>query len=173
MNKQLTEAIVRHIMAKFAVIPSSFVNFDKTRPLNDKQFLLNEKVIFEENDLSIDNKVWGCQASVEQNNIIILLSDCTQEIDIPEYAALIQLDNMPAYGIYLVNNKLYDHEAMIAFSQNGKDWSECSTFLQSTFLAGIEQVMSSGLSFKKCTDYKNKFDSLITFIKFHHTIYEL
>lgn len=177
MNKTLMENIVRHVFANLAVIPSNFVNLDRTKFLMDKDFLLHDKISFvTDNEGVIHNKLWGCQISAEQQEIKILLGDCSQEKDIPEYALLVQLKNAPAYGVYLVYNDLVpdkaDSEPLIACSLDGKEWLECQTYLQATFLAGMEQIRDIGLSWNKCTNYKIQFESLLSFIKFHNTTYE-
>jgi hypothetical protein len=72
----------------------------------------------------------------------------------------------------LVNNPEINSEALIACSLDGKAWMECQTYLQATFLAGMEQVRDVGMNWSKCLDYKVHYESLLTFIKFHHTLYE-
>lgn len=170
------ENIVRHIFSNLAVISSSFVDTEKTKSLMSKDYLLPEKISFESGEDIIKNKVWGCQISVEQQELKFLLGDCSQEKNIPEYCLLVQLKGAPAYGIYLVYNDLVksqvDSEPLIACTMNGKEWMECQTYLQATFLAGMEQVRDVGLSWNKCTDYKDNFELLLSFIQFHNTIYE-
>jgi hypothetical protein len=60
---------------------------------------------------------------------------------------------------------------MIAVTMNGKEWMECGTFLQATFLAGMEQIREVGLAWNKCANYKEQFDMLLAFINFHHNTY--
>jgi|SRR6185369_6372825 len=173
MNKQLMEAIVKHIFARFAIIPSAFINFDKTKSLMDKGFLLSENISFsDENGNAQKNKVWGCQISAEQQEIKILLGDCSEDKSIREYALLVHLKNAPTYGVYLVSSDEIDSEPLIAVSMDGKSWIECSTYLQATFLAGMEQIKDVGLGYSKCSDYKDEFEKLMAFINFHHTLYE-
>jgi hypothetical protein len=177
MNRVLMESIVRHIFSNFAIIPSSFVNLNKTKTLKSKEFLLPEKISFAtETSTIIENRVWGCQISVDQQDIKILLADCSQEENIPEYSILVSLKNAPSYGVYLVYNDMapnqVNSEPLIGCSLNGKEWIECSTFLQATFLAGMEQIRDVGLAWDKCTSYKDQFNALISFTKFHATVYE-
>lgn len=173
MNRKLMEAITKHIFSNLAVIPSTFVNFDVTKPLISKEFLLNEKIPFTfEDDRVSNNKVWGCQVLVSQQEIKLLLADCSQEESTPEYALLVSLKDAPLYGIYLVNNPEFNSEALIACSLDGKAWMECQTYLQATFLAGMEQIRDVGTSWNKVLNYKEQFESLLSFIKFHHMLYE-
>jgi hypothetical protein len=176
MNRILMEDIVRHILSNLAIIPSSFVDPDKTKSLMSKDYLLPEKISFEAESEVIKNKVWGCQISVEQQELKFLLGDCTQEKNIPEYCLVVKLKDAPAYGMYLVYNDLVggqvDSEPLIACTLNGKEWMECQTYLQATFLAGMEQVRDVGLGWSKCTDYKENYELLLSFIQFHNTVYE-
>jgi hypothetical protein len=171
MNKFLRETIVKHIFANFAIIPSSFVNLNNSKSLMDKDFILQDKIPFIDinNNLS-KNKVWGCQISSEQQEVKILLGDCSQD-NIKEYALIIQLKNAPIYGVYLICDDV-DSEALIACSLNGKEWLECQTYLQATFLAGMEQIKDVGLAWTKCSNYKDQFEMLLSFIKFHDSVYE-
>jgi hypothetical protein len=64
-----------------------------------------------------------------------------------------------------------ESDPMIAVSMDGKSWLECGTFLQSTFLAGMEQIRELGLAWHKASNYKSEYDALLSFINFHHSIY--
>lgn len=172
MNLTLREVIVKHVLANFAIIPSAHLSIDKSKSLQSKEYLLSDKVSFMGlEDEVIQNKLWGCQVSVEQQEIKILLANCTIDINCPEYALLVHLKDQPLYGLYLVNNNSLDHEALIAVSMNGKEWLECSTYLQATFLAGMEQLKDLGFAWNKCTSYKEQLVALLSFIKFHNDIY--
>lgn len=173
MNKRLLEEIVRHVMASFAIIPSEFINFDKTRSLKEKAWLLNSSIKFHgEAPLGFTTgQVWGCQISTEGSELKILLGNCSQEPGLHEYAMLIQLKGAPCYGLYLIYDDKSDSEAMIAASVNGKEWLQCNTFLQASFLTGMEQVKETGLSWSKCSSHKEEFDKLLSFIEYHHLVY--
>lgn len=172
MNKQLMETIVRHIFASFAVVPSAFINLDKTKSLMNKEFLLPDSLPFESDDPGQvkKNRVWGCQLAADQQDIKILLGDCSEDSGTQEYALLVQLKDAPIYGVYLVASELFS-EPMIAVTMNGKEWMECNTYFQATFLAGMEQIKQFGFAWNKCSDYKDQLDMLLSFINFHHTVY--
>lgn len=173
MNRLLMENIVKHVLANLAVIPSSFVNVDKTKSLMTKEFLLHDKIPFEnEGSELIENRIWGCQISAEEQELKLLLGDCTQEKNLPEYCLIVQLKNAPAYGVYLVYSDEVANEPLIACTLNGQDWLECQTYLQATFLAGMEQIRDIGLTWHKCNDYKEQFNMMMSFIKFHNIVYE-
>ena len=173
MNRILLETIVKHVLANLAIIPSEFVKLGATKSLKSKDFLLTERMPFIMDDgLQVNRNVWGCQLSVEQQEIKLLLADCSLEENIPEYALLVQLKDNPYYGVYLVHSNEVDSEPMIGCSMNGKDWMECQTYLQATFLAAMEQMRDIGFTWSKCDKYKTHFEALLTFIKYHHSVYE-
>lgn len=173
MNLDLRQEIVKHVYANLGIIASDYVNLEKSRSLRDKDFLLNEKLSFEGEDGEvINNRVWGCQISAADQEIKILLGDCSEWEDIPEFALIVQLKNAPAYGLYLVCTEVVNSEGLIACTLNSKDWMECNTYLQATFLAGMEQMKDIGLSWHKCTKYESQFKLLQSFIKFHSNIWE-
>lgn len=176
MNKVLLENIVRHIFANLMVIPSVHVNMNKSKSLANKDYLLPEVISYdvEGSDKAQNNRVWGCQISAEQQEVKMILGDCTEDKNLPEYALIIHLKDNPIYGVYIVNNLKDDQvsaDAMIAVSMDGKDWLECSTFLQATFLAGMEQIRELSLGWNKATNYKKEYDMLLSFINFHHSVY--
>lgn len=174
MNPNLRAEIVKHIFANFGVIPSDYVS-EKTQSLISKEYLLSERLSFEDNDT--ENKVWGCQLSSDAQEIKILLADCAQEESSPEYCLLVQLKNAPAYGVYLIFNESFGSQinsaCMIAYSLDSKLWMECSTFLQATFLSGMEQIRETGFGWNKITNYQPQYQSLVSFIKYHSFIYEV
>jgi hypothetical protein len=175
MNTELLNQIVRHIFSSLAVIPSSFIDVNKTKSLMTNEFLLKDTLSFEIEGKSITNKIWGCQLSAEDNELKIILGDCTQDRDIPEYCLIVQLKNFPTYGVYLVYNDLVGEdipsEPLIACTLNGSDWLLCNTFLQATFLAGMEQMKELGLSLNKCSNYETHINSMKTFITYHDSYY--
>jgi hypothetical protein len=172
MNKDLLENIIKHVLSNFGVIPSRFVNHSKLKSLMSNDFLLDETLKFkDENDNTFENKIWGCQISSGQQDMKILLGDCATDTSIPEYCLLVQLKSCPAYGLYIINSKELDSEPMIACTLDGKSWLECGTYLQATFLAGIEQVKDVGISYSKCSNYKELHTYMLSFLNFHEATF--
>jgi len=173
MNQKLTEQIAHHVLSNLGVLPSNFVDQQQTKSVIDKQWLLSEKITFESETGEIVRKnVYGCQVSVTDNKEFkLLLADCTQEKNVPEYCLLIQLKDAPAFAVYLIFNQLVDDppepEAMIAVNADKKHWIPCTTYLQATFLAGMEQLRDIGFGWTKCRDYQELYTQLLSFIKFH------
>jgi hypothetical protein len=176
MNTYLCEQIVRHVLSNFRIIPSKFVNVTKTDSLINKEFALLETLSFDNEGTIITNHIWGVQLSAGSQEIKILLGDCSIDPNIPEFCLMVQLKDAPVYGLYLVYNdlinKTIDSEAMIAYNLDSKGWLECGTFLQATFLAGMEQLKDIGFAWSKCSNYKPIHQAMLSFIKFHSELYE-
>lgn len=177
MNRQLTEQIANHILANLGVLSASHVNKDTTKSLVDKQFVLPEKITFEVDGETVKKNIFGCQVTIaDGKDFKMLLADCTQEKDLPEYCLLVNLKDAPCYGVYFVFPELaeeeVDSEVLIAVSTDKKHWMPCSMYLQATFLAGMEQIRDIPMGWGKCTNYQEQYQQLLSFIKFHHSYYE-
>jgi hypothetical protein len=168
MNKDLTYEIVKHVFANLAIIPSNFININKTKSLISKEFLLPDGVPFSDETGKVSsNQVWGCQFIVENQEVKLLVADCKQDQDLPEYALLVWMKDMPIYGVYLTYHDEMKSESLVACGMDGKQWMECPTYLQGTFLSGMEQLKNDLVSYQKCTNYKDQLNMLISFIGFH------
>ena len=167
------EQIVQHIFANLGILPVSFVDQERSRSLLDKEFLLSRHILFKDNNSQvIKNNVYGCQFSFGQKDFRILLGDCSQNKEIPEFAVVIQLTDNPAYGLYLACDP-EEMEALITVSINQTDWMPCDTFLQATLLAAMEQLKSLNLVWGKCTDFQKHYEMLVSLVSFHHSYYEV
>jgi hypothetical protein len=168
MNPVLMEHIARHVLVNFGVVPSSFIDYTHSSSLSSKEFVLEQKLLFKnESGDVVKNDIYGCQVSVEQKEFKILLGDCSQDPSVPEFCLTVQFTDNPTYGLYLVCDPSVDSEALIAVTVNDKDWMPCSTFLQATFLAAMEQLKDIGLGWSKCTNYQKSYETLLTMINFH------
>lgn len=171
MNHFLLKEIVSHVMANFGVIPSIFVDHEKTNSLMDPAYLISEKILFEEEGRQYQGKIWGCQLSVAQTEVKVLLGECTTNLEFPQFALVLQSKDAPVYGLYLCYNDLSNHpldsEPDLSVSLNNKDWMDCNTFLQATFLAATEQVRELQLPWKKCIEYKEMHKALLSFMNYH------
>lgn len=173
MNQMLTEQIARHILTNLGVIPSSSFDSDKSRSLTTQDFLLNQKILFknEKGDV-VKNSVYGCQVFIEQRAFTILVGDCSQEENIPEFCVAVQFTGNPGYGLYMICDPNLDGEALIAVTVDEKNWMPCTTFLQATFLAAMEQLKDLGLSWEKCTNYQKNYEMLLSMVNFHAIYWE-
>jgi hypothetical protein len=177
MNDKLTEEMAYHILANLGVLPSKFVDIDQTKSVIDKSFLLSDKITFQSEDQVYKKNIYGCQINIsDSKDFKILLADCTQEKNVPEYCLISQLKDSPAFGVYIIFNRLVDDppesESMIAVNVDKKHWIPCTIYLQATFLAGMEQLKDLGFGWKKCNNYQDLYVQLLSFIKFHNSYFE-
>ena len=110
MNKLLLEQIVKHVMSNLGVVPSSFVDDKKTQSLIDKNYLLKDKVSFEGTNGNVyKNSIWGCQFLQDNLNFKILLANCSEDKNIPEFCLIVQPFDAPAYGLYYIYTDLVNN----------------------------------------------------------------
>lgn len=172
MNQVLMENIAQHIFANLGLVSASFIGSQHTQSLLAKEFKLNDKkLIFHNGTEEICRPIYACQVMLENKVFRIMAGDCSQDVQTPEYCVVVQLTGLPAYGIYMVCDFHLENEALIAVTLNNKDWMPCSTFLQATLLAAMEQLRDIGLGWGKCTDYNHHYDILISMINFHTVYY--
>jgi len=169
MNIHLTEQIIKHILSSLRVISSDFVD-PKSQTLISRSFLLYDKLNLQvEEDEVIQNNVWGCKFHIEGKELKIIVGDASIDDSVTEFCAIIHLDHSPTYGMYISLDE--DSKALIGCSINSRDWMTCSTYLEATFLAGMEQMKSHLLLPQVCENYKSEFESMISFLDFHSTIF--
>lgn len=173
MNTALTQEIINHIFSGFSILKTSNTKFKSLRSL---EYLLSEKLSFEDsNGKSIENNIWGVQFTIENNDLKVLLGDCTIDKNIEEYALLVKLKDNPAYGLYSAytsGKSKIDSEPLIAVSVDSNNWMKCNTYFQATFLAGMEQAKDISYSASTCKDYKSHYTLLTSLIKYYNQLYE-
>ena len=173
MSIKLTEIIIDHIYSNLVIVPSDYVNQEKSQSILSKDFLLVDRTLdFKDSKNSYHNKVWSCQATSSDQTIHLMVGDCSLDENIPEYCLIVKIDNLPTYGCYLVADEDYSSDALIACTLNGTDWMSCSTYLQATFLAGMEQLKDLFLTWKKTSNHTEQFDLMKSFLTFHSSIYK-
>lgn len=175
MNFALMEQIIRHVFSNLGIVPDNNVDLSFSSSLRSDEFLLPEKLTFagEDEEAEIVNSLWGCQITLQNQTMRVLLGDCTQDPRIPEFCVVVQLTDAPMYGMYLAYNELVDGclpDPLIAVATE-KNWMVCETYLQATFLAGMEQIRDLGFGWNKCTEYKSQFEMMNTLIKYHAVFY--
>lgn len=182
MNFELLTKIVEHIFASFLVINSRYITKNSSQSLMVDDFLLDKKVPFETNN-KIENKnnMWSCQSKIADVDFKLLLVDCSDYSDdkseVKDYALIIQLTGSPVYGLYYSYSTIEPypspeyHYPLIGFNHNNT-WIVCNTFIQSTFLAGMEQLKDVNCIYTKCIEYKELYKYFETFMDFHTEFYD-
>lgn len=176
MNKQLTQEIINHIFSGFSILKSEDFNYKKYKSLKSSDYLLSDKISLQDDDgNTINNSIWGIQFAIEDHYLRILLANCSLDKTVAEYAMLIKLKDSPSYGLYsaysLDKDFKVDNCPLIAVSVDNQNWMKCNTYLQATFLAGMENAKDASYAITNCTDYQSEYNCLLSFIKFHNKIY--
>jgi hypothetical protein len=173
MNSILMEHIVQHVFANLGLIAVPYIQPQHVQTILDKNFKLHDKKLsFADGAKQVQRPVYGAQLNLVDKEFKIMAGDCSLDITSPEYCVVVQLTGLPAYGLYMICDPQLDPEALIAVTVNNKDWMPCSTFLQATVLAAMEQLRDVGMGWSKCTNYQELYNTLTTMIKFHSNYYE-
>lgn len=169
MNHKLTQQIVKHVFSNLKIIDSDLVKEDSLS-ITDREFSLPETISFENDDDGIiQNHLWGCQFSVENKNLKILVCDTSIDKKNEEFCAVIHLDNTPMYGLYLDMSDDWGVDALIACSITGSEWAKCSTYLEATFLAAMEQLKNHIVFPNICDEYREEYKAILTFLDYYNT----
>jgi hypothetical protein len=175
MNKKLTEQIINQVFSNLLIINSNEFNQKKYRSIVSDEFLLDMKISFQdESGIEIKNNIWGVQLVIEEQPLKMLLANCSIEPNILEYSLIVSLKDTPAYGLYSaysVNNDSTEQHALIALSADRQNWIKCNTYLQATFLAGMENLKDIPFSMSKVTNYSEEHNLLLSFINYHNFIF--
>jgi len=148
MEDNLKNEIVKNIFSKFLLINENIPR-QKFMSLQDKSFLLYDKLSFETDEKQFNNNIYGCQFLISENPLKIILGDCSA--DSHEYCLIVNLKDSPVYGLYID----YDNNlSFIKYKFQDLEWLDCSTYLQATFLAAMEQIKDTNLSPSKCKEYE-------------------
>src|SRR5579863_8385254 len=103
MNKILMENIVEHIFANLGLIAVPYVDHQRSQSIVDKEYrLLDKRLTFGVGSEAVHRPVYGCQITLANKAFKVMAGDCSQDSQSPEYCVVIQLTDMPAYGMYLV-----------------------------------------------------------------------
>lgn len=175
MNDALLEQIIKHIFYNLSIIKSPIINYDKTKSIMSPEFILENKLLFEiesENHI-LKNNIWGCKSIIDQKDMIIMLGDCSQNIDYKEFCVIVQLKDTPAYGLYLnIDDKnTINSNPLLSISMDNKTWTNCNVYLQATFLAAMENIKYIDSSWIKYEDYKNHYHMMLSFIEHYNDFY--
>ncbi len=174
MNPTLRLEIIKHIYSKLMIIPSTFINFDQTKSLLSKDFILEQKISFEGNDgNNYEYNVYGATLQIDKHEIHVLALNENEE-----YTVLIKFPNTERYGLYAIIEQDFTYQqylslaahSIISVSLNSKDWMECNTEIQSNLLSSLEKLKNFNVTWKKCEN-KECFNDLLSFIDFRDEYY--
>ncbi len=151
MPNNLTNEILLHVFSNLGVVVPTKV------PLQSSTFLLPETISLDFDDGEKKLKLWGTEVDINSKKLKMLLTDLTDNKNEKEYALVVQLDDCPAYGCYLclestVIDKNVPRHGLIFFSLQENTWVATNTYLQASFLAGMEQLKDVLSTWNKSSD---------------------
>lgn len=157
---ELTDQIILHIFNNLGITSHT------TLSLNSDSFLLSKTIAFQNLEgNSQQAPLWGAEISIDKIKLRLLLADFSEGDK--ELILIVKLDNAPSYGIYISHNssdffeEIIPNEAFILFSLKENEWLITNTYIQATFLAGMEQLQDISASWSRI----NKFDDMISNVK--------
>lgn len=168
MNYDLTEQIIRHIFKNIGIQNSA--NENQINSLIREEFLTHKSLELEEDGNVNKYPIYGCEITIPNGSekISIVLSDISNEI--PEYLLLVRLNNAPPYAVHLAYaDKLGQREIsnpLIAYYFVSSKWAECNTYLQATFLAGMEQLKDIHIPWMPIKSIDESYFILLEFLEF-------
>lgn len=156
----LRNEIVKHILSNLGIN-------SQAKSIIDKEFILKDKVNF----VDISFPIYGCKISASSQEVKILLVKCLE--DLQEYYVLVQLADKIPFGLFFIHEHEDNENSNIAYYSEFKNWVNCNTFLQASFLAGMEQIKDVGYSYNKLTNSELEYKSLISYIKYIQELNEI
>lgn len=158
---KLTNEILLHVFNGLGITKSVDVS------LISDSFLLPKQIKFKvlDEDLIVV-KLWGAQITIDKSRLRLLCGDFS--MDTKELALVIKLDNCPSYGCYLSFQDIKD--SFIVFSLKDNEWLMANTYVQATFLAGMEQLRDIGTVWNTLSKYDDLVENIKSLVEYHDTI---
>ncbi len=170
MNKELTKQIIKHVYTCLGISP---LDKQQKKSILQKSYLLKKTLSFE----GEQKNIWGIQFKVEEDKYLqVIVADCSQN-NTPEYAMMVALKETPSYATYLCYEELAPSDLevdrpLIACQIKDGLWTECNTYMQGSFLCGMERIRDLVTPFSKLEE-ESAIDHLISFIEFYQDRMEI
>lgn len=171
MNQNLVNAICKHLADNLGVTENRKISImaNSFRSKNKIQFKDNQ----DRNDIA---KVWSCQTIVNGSKFRLMCSnlECSHsDYAEQDYIFVVKLDGCPTYGFSTTIWERDDFEGFMACQINEDgNWMQATTYLQATFLAGMEQLKDLTSTYDKCSNEEDLFKSLKEFIVYRDLFIE-
>lgn len=166
MSQELTDAIVKHILFNLGATTEVF----ERNSITNTRFLTDHQIEFDdEQGITEPAYIWACETTINHSKfrMMCVIFDCqhTKDAD-KEVAVLVKLPDCPTYGIMASNSSGYIDEAFIACEIKDKMWVKTTSYIQATFLAGMEQLKELSAAYEKCEKTDDLFLLLKEFIAY-------
>lgn len=174
MNQKLTDMIVQHIFSNLGV---NRISNHLGASIMDKKFLTKHTIDFKDSHGRAEKaKVWACQTVVNNSKFRIMFSnlECDHSDYVEQDAVMvIKLDGCPTYGCSLI---IWDSQdvncGFIACQIKDNAWMQATTYIQATFLAGMEQLKDLSSGYDKCDNTEDLITNIKEYIIYRETFIE-
>ncbi len=147
-NQALTNEIVKHVFADLGVFA------DRRVSICNDAFLSDKAIVISDGNSQQTFQIWGCEATIGSQRLSMI---ATKMDTYNEAVLLVMMEKCPLYGAFLADD--CDIGVMV------KDhWAPANTFIQASFLAGMEQLRDLGTPFQKANDIRELVKHMKTYI---------
>ena len=158
---KLTNSIVEHIFHNLGFLDA------RTNSLISETLLTDHTITYEDEE---EHKlpVYACETRITQSQIVMAGVVFPSEGIRQEMAVVVHTQDCPIYGCYLwyeSGSQPVESEGQILMSLKDNTWMDTTTFVQASFLAGMEHLRDLRQAFTVCKDAKPIYQSLVAFIK--------
>lgn len=145
MNSDLTREIVKRMLLCAGIAPPPLWGHGLSAVDLKTQKII--QVTYDDGDTS-SHQIWFGKAKIGTNVMRGMTVDLTVD-EIYEYALILQVNDLPVYGIRLIFGESDNGQFLI---QSSKGWTPASAVLQASALQGMETIVSFGLTWEPCLD---------------------
>lgn len=160
---KLTNTIVEHIFHNLGFLDT------RTNSLISEMLLTEYTITYDDEDKEHKLPVYACETRINQSQIVMAGVVFPAEGTHQEMAVVIHTQDCPIYGCYLWyegGSQPIESEGQILMSLKDNTWMDTTTFVQASFLAGMEHLKDLRQTFTICKDAKPIYQTLVAFIKY-------
>ena len=128
MKKEIEQTIVKYLLQKLGITQKNNVS------LLSNMFLLKNNISTIED---YNCMLYGVSTIVSNTKANIFCFKPESNNDVDWYLTLIKFEDLPTYALYS-DNDIESYNIYVKTNTSG--WMKTTTFLQATFLAGMEQI---------------------------------
>lgn len=159
---ELTLQILNHIYSQLGINSYRLISI-----MSDK-YLLSDMIAFEDLDGNAHQcKLWGVQIKSPQAKFRLIVGDLSTDQSNPEYCLVVHMENCPVYGAVVSYEDDRPDNATLLFSIKDNKWLPTNTYIQATFLAGMESLKDLSAGWEKLPDKSDLIGTIRSLISFH------
>lgn len=165
----LTDAIAEHILYYLGATNPFFAG----NSITNEKFLTKHQIEFvDDQGITEQANIWSCETTINHSKFRMMCArfTCNHTKDEDEdIAVVIKLPDCPTYGLMSTHSQGKSFDSFIACEIKEKTWVGTTTYIQATFLAGMEQLKELSVAYTKCESTEDLFTSLKEFINYRNS----